>query len=302
MSIKKSDTVSISKSDKNFFSRAFSPMEVSFCIFVRSSLDSGDFETADNAFYKYGQFICPELDGDDCILVAKSRYEYVSGRKTELDWFTDLKKAVCVVEGRPISISRQLIDIDFLISKKDRTNDENVRLGGLFYDILSEEKSSNGIVFLNGSNLSKSMYSFLYALRVVEGDGSLLNPIDFRDFTKGLFRNLSGSDVSFKNFSDAVCKEFGNTFKLISRGGSIESQFVMAEKSKCDYESAKMKCEILKSYSDRCLFLSSIAVGLGVGDADIKNMYIYGNEINIRIKNVLDGVRNKRDIGIDAGV
>lgn len=302
MSIKKRDDFLISKNDKNLFSKAFSPMEVSFGVFVRSRLDANDFETANNAFFKYGQFICPELDSDACIFVAKSRYEYLIGNKTENDWFSDLKKSVCDVEGRKISISRQLIDIDFLLSKKNRTNDENVMVGRLFYDILAEEKSVDRVVFLPSNDLGKRVYSILYALRAIEGADSLLNPIDFRDFTRGVFRNLNGDNVSFDDFKCAVNNEFKNTFKLISKGGVVESQFVIAEKSKCDKESAKTKCDLLKNHSDRCLFLSSIAVSLGTEDPDIKNMYVCANEINGRIKNVLEGVKVRNSVGVDAGI
>lgn len=302
MSVKKNDAMSVSRKDRNLFSKSFSPMEMSFCVFVKKNMELCDFETVENAFCKYGQFICPELGSDACALIAKSRYEYLIGDKTETQWLNDLKLAVCDIEGERISISRQLIDIDFLMSKEDKTNDERLKLGCLLYEVLSEEKAVDNVVFLSGSNISKITYSFLYALRSLEGDGSLLNPIDFRDFTKSLFRGFDGRSVSFDDLKNAVFSEVKNIFKLISRGGSIESQFVIAEKSRCDDESSKTKAEILKNYSDRCLFLSSIAVSLGVNDLEIKNMYIYSNEINSRVKKVLDSIKNKNDAGVNAGI
>lgn len=301
MSIKKGGLL-ISKNEKKLFSKAFSPMEVSFCLFVKSSLDDNDFETANNAFSKYGQFICPELDSESCIFIAKSRYEYLIGLKTEAEWFNDLKNSVCEIEGVPISISRNVIDIDFLISKNNKTNDENFRLGNLFYEILNEDKKVIRDVEMKKNDYSKYAFSFLYALRLVEGDGSLLNPIDFRDYTLSFFRSFNGKETSFDNIKDAVFLESNNMFRLISKNGVVESQFSLAESGRCDDESAKTKAEIFKSYADKCLFLSSIAVSLGCDEPDIVNMYMHNNNINCRIKKVLDRICGDKSSGMDINI
>jgi len=275
--------------------RCMTTVEAAFCDFINKSKASGDHETVSNVFAKYGQMMCPELSTDACIKVAGSRFDFLMGTKTEKEWFNVLKNEIVEIEGRAISISRELIDADFYINNAEKNDESVYSAGKLIYDILTKDKTGGGTINIVRDEHHKSMYALLYLVRNNEGSNSAIGPEEFKSQMSYFFKHQCNKVESLSEIKQALNEMIELNFSLMADDGLVGKQFKLAESVKCDAESAKTKCKYMKEFADKCLFYSYVANAIGVKSETIKEMPFFHAGINNRIKKVL----NKTSLSFD---
>ncbi|EKP0310304.1 hypothetical protein ACTG16_23865 [Aeromonas sp. 23P] len=267
--------------------RCMTTVEAVFCDFIKKTKAAGDHETILNVFAMYGQRMCPELSPDASIRVAKSRYDYLIGEKSEIEWFDVLKNEVFELAGKRVSIGCEIVDLDYLF-KNELDNDEQVfKRGALIYDILTKNKATqDGIVMVKDDH-SREMYSVLYLARNNEGDGYNVGPEEYRTNMESFFKSIGEKRTDLSQVKDNLLKSVDLMYSTLADGGFIGKQMVEAESNKCDSQSAITKANVFKTQADKCLFLSYIAHAIGVESENIKEMPYRHAEMSGRAKKVI---------------
>lgn len=267
--------------------RCMTTVEAVFCDFIKKTKAAGDHETILNVFAMYGQRMCPELSPDASIRVAQSRYDYLTGKKSEMEWFEVLKNEVFELAGQKVSIGRDIIDIDYLF-KNELNNDNQVfKRGAMIYDILTKNKTSQTGVEMVKDDHSREMYALLYLVRNNEGERYNVGPEEYRSNMEPFFKSIGAKRADISAIKENLLNTIGIMGASLANDGFIGKQMVAAENHECDNQSAITKANVFKAQADKCLFLSYMAHAIGVKSEAIAEMPYRHAEMSGRAKRVI---------------